>query len=206
MLAQPTTRLQVQPFDGPTCPRCNARLMADWIRTGIVRCPDCNGDFEATAFKPPSRELHVEHVLATGPIEANACANHAKNAAVTACQRCGLLICALCDMNVGTGSYCPACFDRLRSENALQGATTRYRDYASMARISAIAGLLLLFLGAPFGAASLYYASKGFKQLRAEGRSIVGLVIVVVFAFLETLGGLAFILLMIYGLAKGTMK
>ncbi len=204
MLAQTNTRLQTQPYEGPTCPRCGARLMADWIRTGIVRCPDCNGDFEATAFKPPSRQVHVEHVLATGPIEANACANHAKNAAVTACQRCGLLICALCDMNVGTGSYCPACFDRLRSENALQGATTRYRDYASMARISVIAGFLLLFLGAPFGAASLYYASKGFKQLRAEGRSIVGLVIVVVFAVFEILGGLAMILLLIYGLTKGT--
>lgn len=204
MLAEPASRLQVLPYEGPSCPRCDARLTADWIRTGIVRCPDCNGDFEATAFKPPSHQLQVEHVMATGPIEANACANHAKNAAVTACQRCGLLICALCDMNVGTGSYCPACFDRLRSENALQGAAMRYRDYASMARISVIAGFLLLFLGVPFGAAALYYASKGFKQLRAEGRSIVGLVIVVVFAVFEILGGLAMIVLMIYGVAKGT--
>lgn len=197
------TSLQIQPYEGPRCPRCDKRLMADWIRTGIVRCPDCNGDFEATAFQPPSRQLQVAQVLAMGPIEANVCANHAQNAAVTACQRCGLLICALCDMNVGAGSYCPACFDRLRSENALQGAATRFRDYASMARVSVIAGFLLMFAGVLFGPLSLYYAAKGFKQLRAEGRSIVGLVIVVVFAVLETLGGLAFILLMIVGLAKG---
>src|SRR3954470_4194752 len=145
-------RLPVPSYEGPSCPRCNARLTADWIQTGIVRCPDCNRDFEAMAFRPPTHRLVVEHVAASGPIGANACANHAKNAAVTACQRCGLLICALCDMDVGTGSYCPACFDRLRSEESLQPAATRYRDYASMARVAMIAGLFFssMFLGIPF--------------------------------------------------------
>jgi uncharacterized paraquat-inducible protein A len=197
-------RVPAHSYEGPSCPRCHARLTADWIQTGVVRCPDCNGDFEAMAFKPPPRRLVVEHVAASGPIEANSCANHAKNAAVTACQRCGLLICALCDMDVGTGSYCPACFDRLRSDDSLQSATTRYRDYASMARVAMIAGLFFsfMFLGIPFASASLFYARKGFKQLRAEGRSIVGLVIVVIFALLQFVGGLVLIAFMIYALTK----
>lgn len=197
-------RLQVQSYEGPSCPRCGARLTADWIHTGIVRCPDCDRDFEAMAFKPPPRRLIVEHVAASAPIEANACANHAKNAAVTACQRCGLLICALCDMDVGTGSYCPACFDRLRGEDALQPATTRYRDYASMARVAMIAGLFFsfMFLGIPFASASLFYARKGFRQLRAEGRSTAWLVIIVIVAILEIFGGLVFIAFAIYAFAK----
>jgi uncharacterized paraquat-inducible protein A len=197
-------RLPARSYEGPACPRCNARLTADWIQTGVVRCPDCDGDFEAMAFRPPAHRLVVEHVAASGPIEANACANHAKNAAVTACQRCGLLICALCDMDVGSGPYCPACFDRLRTENTLQSATTRYRDYASMARVAMIAGLFFsfMFLGIPFASVSLFYARKGFKQLRDEGRSIVGLIIVVIFALMEFVGGLVLIAFMIYAFTK----
>src|SRR5262245_6897729 len=137
-------RLQLQPYEGPTCPYCNARLTADWIRTGIVRCPDCSRDFEATAFTPSARRLHVAQVATAGPVEANACANHARNAAVTSCQRCGLLICALCDMNLGTGSYCPACFDRVRTEGTNPAVAGKTRDYRAMARVSVIAGFFFI--------------------------------------------------------------
>jgi len=187
-------------YQGPECPRCHAHLTSDWIQSGTITCPDCSKPFEATAFRPQQRSLQVVSVAAAlTPEGANACANHSRNAAVTNCSRCGLFICALCNMDVGTGPYCPSCFDRLRSEDALQPAATRYRDYAAMARIAVIAGLFFSFmlLGLPFGSASLYYARKGFKQLRADGRSIAGLVIVVIFAILEILGGLALIIIMI---------
>lgn len=180
--------------------------MKDWLRSGTIICPDCNRSFEATAFRAPQRQIDVVSVAAAlTPDGANACANHARNAAVTSCGRCGLLICALCNMDVGTGPYCPSCFDRLRAEDALQPATTRFRDYSSMARIAMLAGLFFsfMFLGVPFGAVSLFYARKGFKQLRAEGRSITGLVIVAIFAGLEILGGLAMIFMLIVGLMEG---
>jgi uncharacterized paraquat-inducible protein A len=197
--------LQVNSYEGPSCPRCHARLTADWIQSGTIICPDCNKPFEATAFRPPQRRLEVVSVAAAlTPEGANACANHARNAAVTNCVRCGLFICALCNMDVGTGPHCPSCFDRLRADDALSPAATRYRDYASMARIAMIAGLVfsLMFLGLPFAAASLYYARKGFKQLRAEGRSKIGLIVVVIVAFLEIVGGIAWIALLIVGLAN----
>lgn len=199
------TRLPVQSYEGPACPRCHARLTADWLRSGTTICPDCNKPFEATAFNPQRRQIEIVSVAAAlTPDGANECANHARNAAVTSCGRCGLFICALCNMDVGTGPYCPSCFDRLRSENQLQPAATRYRDYSSMARIAMIAGLFFsfMFLGIPFGAASLFYSRKGFKQLRTEGRSIAGLIIVVVMASLEVLTGLAVIIFMIYAFAK----
>ena len=191
-------------YEGPSCPRCHARLTADWIHSGIVICPDCNKPFEATAFRPPQRRLEVVSVAAAlTPDGANACANHARNAAVTNCVRCGLFICALCNMDVGTGPHCPSCFDRLRSDDALAPAATRYRDYASMARIAMIAGLFfsLMFLGIPSGAVSLFYARKAFKQLREEGRSKIGLIIVIIFAVLEIIAGIAWIAALIVGLA-----
>jgi uncharacterized paraquat-inducible protein A len=197
--------LQLKSYEGPSCPRCRARLTADWIHSGTVICPDCNKPFEATAFRPPQRRLEVISVAAAlTPEGANACANHARNAAVTNCVRCGLFICALCNMDVGTGPHCPSCFDRLRAEDALSPAATRYRDYASMARIAMIGGLFFsfAFMGIPFAAASLFYARKGYKQLREEGRSRIGLTIIVVVAILEIVFGIAWIALLIVGLAN----
>jgi len=195
----------VTSYEGPSCPRCHARLTADWIQSGIITCPDCNKPFEATAFRPPQRRLEVVSVAAAlTPEGANACANHARNAAVTNCVRCGLFICALCNMDVGTGPHCPSCFDRLQADDTLSPAATRYRDYASMARISMIAGLFFsfIFLGIPSGAISLFYARKAFKQLREEGRPKIGLIIVIIFAILEIIAGIFWIAALIVGLAS----
>src|SRR4051795_6843346 len=123
-----TAPLQVQSYEAPPRPRCHARLTADWIQTGIITCPDCRKTFEAMAFRPAQRRLEVVSVAAAlTPEGANACANHARNAAVTNCVRCGLFICALCNMDVGTGPHCPSCFDRLRADDTLSPAATRYR-------------------------------------------------------------------------------
>jgi uncharacterized paraquat-inducible protein A len=193
----------LRPYEGPECPRCHARLTADWLHSGTVVCPDCNKPFEATAFRPPQRQIEVVSVAeALTPEGANACANHPRNAAVTSCGRCGLFICSLCSMDVGTGPLCPSCFDRLRSDASFRPAATRFRDYPAMARIAMIAGLFFsfMFLGIPFGIASLYYARKGFKQIRAEGRSAVGLTFIVLFAILEIVAGLALLAAMIVGI------
>src|SRR6185295_6203649 len=135
----------------------------------------------------------------------NPCANHPLNTAVTSCQRCGVFICSLCDMNVGSGSHCPSCFDRLRSEGSLKGATTRYRDYAAMARVTAIAGVFFIAVGVAFGPLALYYAHKGLAQRRAEGASTVGVRITAIFGLLELLAGIGFIVLMVMS-ATGALK
>ena len=197
----------VSAYSGPQCPRCAVTLTADWIRSGAIPCPYCGRNFEATAFNPPQRKQTVTaEVMTVGPEGANACANHTRNAATASCQRCGLFICALCDMNVGTGSYCPSCFERVRTEGTLQAAARRYRDYAMIARSSVIAGLLFSFmlLGLPFGAVGVYYSVKARKQRREEGRSLAGVTFLLIFAVLEILVGLATITFLIYSLFAKT--
>jgi len=112
--------------------------------------------------------------MPSGPCPADGtsvCANHARNAATTNCVRCGLFICALCDMNVGTGSYCPSCFDRMRQEGSLAAATTKTRDYFSLARIASVAGLFFTFalLGPLFGIVAISYQKKGRDQRQKNG-------------------------------------
>jgi uncharacterized paraquat-inducible protein A len=188
------------PYTGAHCPRCNVPLTSDWIRSGIVTCPYCSRAFEATAFHPPERKQQLVEMAAVTPDgTVNACANHAGNAATASCQRCGLFICALCDMNVGSGSYCPSCFDRVRSEGKLPAAR-RYRDYASMARTTAIFGLLFWSIG--LGPVTIYYAVKGRRQRRADGQRVIGVTITMLVGVLETLALLAVLGALTYGIVK----
>jgi hypothetical protein len=195
----------VAAYSAPQCPRCAVTLTADWIYTGIITCPYCSRRFEATAFTPPQRkEIVTTEVIAVGPDGANACANHARNAASTSCQRCGLFICALCDINVGTGSYCPACFERVRTEGSLQPMARRYRDYATIARSAAIGGILVsfMFLGVPCGAVAAFFAVKARKQRRKEGRSTFGVTCTLIVGILEILAGVVWIGFLLYAIGK----
>lgn len=195
----------VPSYTGPQCPRCGVALTSDWIRTGAITCPFCSRTFEATAFSPtPRKQIVTTEVVTVGPEGANACANHARNAATASCQRCGLFICGLCDMNVGSGSYCPTCFDRVRTEGTLHTAARRYRDFATMSRSFAIAGIFFsfMFIGLPFGAVAMYYGLKARKQRRSEGRSTAGVTVTFMLGVLEVLAGVAGIMFILYAIGK----
>jgi len=60
-----------------------------------------------------------------------------------------------------------------------------------MARTSAVAGFLFLFLflGAPFGVLTLYYSRKGLKQRQAANESTAGVRVTAVFGLIELIGG-----------------
>lgn len=189
-------------YTGPQCPLCSTPIDPATIRTGLTECAYCNGAFEATPFQAVVRAHGaVAAVTETPEGVAAACANHARNAAVTSCQRCGLFICSLCDMNIGQGSYCPSCFDRVRNEGALQA---RYRDYATMATSGAVIGFLCMSL--PIGPFVIYWGAKGIKQRRMEGRGIGGVVTAIVFGALETIFFFSWVGLFIVTLAREGMS
>ena len=185
----PLTAKQGPPEPGPQCPYC-ANPGGDWLQSGAVTCPQCTKRFEATLFHPPELRLQIVPVLATtGPTGANACANHPGNSAVTSCQRCGLFICALCDMNVGTGSYCPTCFDRIRADEELDPAKTRIRDYAGLAKVMLAAGIFMWFASPVFASLSLYYGKKALKQRQETSGRTWTMYLIMIIAGLQILGG-----------------
>ena len=58
----------VPSYSGPQCPRCAVALTSDWIHSGAITCPFCNGTFEATAFSPPQRkQVATTEVVTVGP-------------------------------------------------------------------------------------------------------------------------------------------
>jgi hypothetical protein len=64
-----------------------------------------------------------------------------------------------------------------------------------------VVGLLCTSL--PFGPFVIYWAIKGLRQRRNEGRGIAAMVTVLVFGVLETLAFLAFIGVMVYAIVSG---
>src|ERR1051326_5252405 len=164
-------------YTGPQCPRCRASLAEERVYDGANVCAECPGGSGPRLFDPPRRSAHVLQLAHSGPEGGVSCANHARNAAVAACDRCGLLICSLCQLEVESGKLCPSCFERLSQEGAADTTRPRFRAFGSLAGMWAVVGLLCsaLMLGIPLGLLSLYYAIKALR--RPESRSSLTFVI-----------------------------
>jgi uncharacterized paraquat-inducible protein A len=169
---------RVSSYRGPACPRCQKPLELTQASAGPNNCPHCGGEFEARVFHPTARSLRVIQLAQAGPEAASACANHPRNAAVTSCERCGIFICSLCELEVDAAKYCPACFERLAQEGAIPSARVRFRSYGSLAISAAFFGFVFsIFLGLPLGALTLYFVYKGFRTRRLTGTPVGGLVL-----------------------------
>jgi hypothetical protein len=179
---------RVVTYVGPACPRCNKPLDLTKVTTdGEDICPTCQVFFEAQVFHPPQRIARVLQLAQAGPEGASSCANHPRNAAVTSCERCGVFVCALCDLDLGGVHYCPSCFDRLTPTGGTDPmsaeAQTRFRDYGTLALGTAGLGFILswVLIGIPLGALAIYYAIRGFRNRdAAEGRAFALLSAIVI--------------------------
>lgn len=189
-------------YTGPQCPRCRAAFPDGHLHDGANVCLTCLGDFEARIFHPPQRSARILQLAHSGPEGGVSCANHARNAAVAACDRCGLLICSLCQLDVESAKLCPSCFERLSQDTEADTTRTRFRDFGSLAGIWALVGLIFsgLMLGIPLGLIAIYYCLKAFRH--RESRSSLTFVIV---ALLLALGDIfigVFLLVSLFGLHK----
>ncbi|HWW62886.1 MAG TPA: hypothetical protein VN181_16045 [Thermoanaerobaculia bacterium] len=176
-------RAPVRTYVGPTCPRCSAPLNASAVHDGDYTCTYCRKSFEVRVFHPQVRDAVVTQLALQGPDEGTPCAYHARNAAASACERCGVFICSLCEMSTDAGRFCPSCFDRAAQEPERGGTTrTRIRDYGSMAMLSAVVGLLMaVILGIPGGILAWYYGIKAWRNPEqssaGRGRLIVAMTV-----------------------------
>jgi len=175
-------------YVGPACPRCNAQLLLENITIPDDICPRCQGFFSAAVFHPPRRVTRVLQLAQSGPESASSCANHPRNAAVTNCDRCGVFICSLCELDLHGEKFCPSCFDRI-SQSGIVGGQNRFRDWRMLAIVTSLAGVFFsaAMLGIPLGGLTIYYVIRGFRDPERTGDKIAGLLL----ALLVAIGGIA---------------
>jgi hypothetical protein len=158
-------------YAGPSCPHCQAPLDMARLMTGMQRCGACAESFQAARFAAPVRKAAVRGVAETAGDGGTACASHPGNASTSNCQRCGVFMCSLCEIDADEMKLCPACFDRLSAEGALASTRTSFRDYGRQAGMLALAGVPLMGFGVVLGPIAAYYGVRSLRQLKQMGET-----------------------------------
>jgi hypothetical protein len=194
-------------YQGVACPRCEAALPAALSGARTQACGRCGKTFEIVRFDPVEPRLVVAEVAAAGPEAGAPCARHARNQAMASCQRCGQFMCGLCRIDADGRSCCPPCFERLSSEGALASTVTKFRNFAGIASLCMVAGLLFMIAGAPLGGLGAYFCIKGIgdKRSRGETDGVAGLYVRLVVCIFVALGGVL-VLLAIFGAMSGMFR
>ncbi len=180
-------------YAGPGCPRCWTPLPRSVLEHGTVYCGNCALSFTAALFDPPALRKPPPAALSGGEAQ---CARHARNAAVASCERCGAFMCALCRIESDGKVLCAPCFDRLRTEGALESAKTSFRSWRTLGLHLSVLGLFMTPLGIVIGPAALVAAVRGIRQDKESGDEGTALGTVLSFALgcLVTLVGIVFLL------------
>jgi hypothetical protein len=158
-------------YAGPTCPHCQAPLDMARLLTGMQRCGACAESFQAARFAAPVKLAVVRGVVETAGEGGTACASHPGNASTSNCQRCGVFMCSLCEIDTDEMKLCPSCFDRLSAEGALASTRTAFRDYGRQAGMLALAGVPLMAFGVVIGPLAAYYGVRSLRQLKQMGET-----------------------------------
>jgi hypothetical protein len=178
----------------PSCPQCEKPLPLTSTAGNQQVRPGCGHAFEGTFFSPRG-DRAASAAADAALVEAPPCVSHARNAAEAICERCGAFICAVCRIEIEGRTLCPACFERLQSEGSLAAVKTRFRDFAGLARITALLGLVFAIFAVAIGPLAVFYAVKALEQKRemAEADGKAGIRVALAAGVLETVLGLVLV-------------
>jgi hypothetical protein len=140
------------------------------------------------AFSAPVETSRVAEAIAA-PGEEAACAFHPKKRAVAACGRCGLFVCALCELPVGEERICPTCLEKGHAQGKLAALETHRFLYDRLALMLVTYPLLLFYVTALTAPIALFVAIRFWKaptSLVRPGKT--RMVVAIVVAVLELAG------------------
>jgi hypothetical protein len=176
----------------PKCSKCRTPLAATAIVPGeFVRCPACEAELRVEFFpalvRPINRSSIGEAAMNSG--EAT-CYYHDAKKAVALCDGCGRFLCGLCDCQIASKHFCPACLE-----------PGRQKELETSRPLHAQQALLLAFLPFLFtGLAALYFVIRYWKSpgsLVARQRWIMPVALAL--ALIQVLGYTALIIFAIVG-------
>ncbi|MEW6364848.1 MAG: B-box zinc finger protein [Acidobacteriota bacterium] len=130
-----------------TCSSCAAPIIPALVSPHrTLECPRCGSTLDVhvfpALFKPPARGTAGEQVQLEGE---PSCYYHAQKKAVVLCDNCGRFLCALCDVAMAGGHYCPQCLDRRGKVARVKTLENHRVLYDSVALSLAIVPLLIFY-------------------------------------------------------------
>ena len=176
----------------PGCAACGAALPEEAVSAvRMAACLACGKEQRWEVFPafhaPPPAARGAEAVAL--PDEEAACAFHERKRAASACQRCGLFICALCEMPVGEETICPSCLESGVKKGKLKSLESHRFLWDRLALMLVTYPLLLFYFTLLTAPLALFLAIRyrnAPRSLVRPGRAV--LVTAIVLAVVEIAG------------------
>jgi hypothetical protein len=108
------------------CPGCNGDVAQVESKSGWQACPYCQKRLQMRVWGAVQQNTNTAPALT----DQATCFFHPDKAFQACCQRCGRVVCALCDLQLGAEHVCPTCFERGRTSSGTEPgkAEWRHRD------------------------------------------------------------------------------
>jgi hypothetical protein len=127
------------------------------------------------------------------------CYEHPSKKATAECMACGRFICALCEVHLGSQSFCPACIHNPKAQ-ARPALDTQRTLYDSIALWLATVPMLLFYFVVITGPMAIALSIYGWrKPLSLIRRSRWRFVLAILIAALQLAGIAALVLALVFG-------
>jgi hypothetical protein len=179
------------------CPKCHA-----WLLEGIFNqpelspCPACGVPLQVEIFPALFRKIAPGQSGETVVVEGeSSCFYHPQKKAVLPCDGCGRFLCALCDCQLNSQHFCPACLEAGRTKGKIKSLENQRTLYGSIALSLAFYPILIFYFTIITAPMALFVAIRYWKSPPSlVNRSKTSFVIAIIFALLQIAGwGILFV-------------
>jgi hypothetical protein len=125
----------------------------------------------------------------------SSCFYHPQKKAVLPCDGCGRFLCALCDCQLNSQHFCPACLEAGRTKGKIKSLENQRTLYGSIALSLAVYPILIFYFTLITAPMALFVAIRYWKSPPSlVNRSKARFVVAIIFALLQIAGwGILFI-------------
>ena len=179
------------------CPKCHA-----WLLEGIFNqpelspCPACGVPLQVEVFPALFRKINPgkksEAILVEGE---SGCFYHPQKKAVLPCDSCGRFLCALCDCELNSQHFCPACLETGKTKGKIKSLDQGRTLYDSIALALAIYPMLIFYFTLLTAPMALFIAIRYWRAPRSlVRRTKIRFVAAIIISLLQIAGwGIFFI-------------
>jgi hypothetical protein len=131
----------------------------------LTACLSCNSLLRADIFPALYRSLPMSHSGETLQMNNEAgCFYHPSKKAIVPCSGCGRFVCALCDVVLNGRHFCPACFEKGKSNRKIKNLENHRTCYDSIALMVAAVPILFWFITLFTAPLAIYLVAKHWNS------------------------------------------